>query len=51
MKNNSKKITTQWLWWLSWMNEVETKIIEKKNLKTNNAITAKDLFTMRRAVD
>jgi len=33
------------------MNEVETKIIEKKILKTNSAITAKDLFTMRRAVE
>jgi len=35
------------------MNEVKAKIIEikEKRMKTNNTITVKDLFTMRRTVE
>ena len=47
-----KKITMQWLWQLSQMNEVEIRIIEikEKRMKTSDAITMKDLLTMRRIV-
>jgi hypothetical protein len=35
------------------MNEVRARIteIKKRKMKTNNAITVKDLFTMRRIVE
>jgi len=33
------------------MNKVEAKIIEIREKKTSDAITVKDLFTMRRIVE